>query len=265
MSYLQYFQRNIGLFTEAQQQRLRSAAVAIMGPPADCAAEAMALARLGIGELRMVINEQFVPGAHDVPAARDGLVLSDAASIEMAIRDINPFITVRALPLADMATAAEELCEFVRGCLLSIDCQDHPPFILKTHFARAARQDNLVNIAGHICNGGVYMFVFDPGGLSIEDFFQVPDGGQKQAFSIPPPYLPRLKDGESSADVDSAVLAGARVLKAGLISSEAAMLLTGLRRPQDLIFAPRAVFFDAFSRRFEILEPPEARRRGAEV
>lgn len=269
MSYMQYFQRNIGLFTEAQQQRLHSAAVAIMGAPSDCVAEALALARLGIGELRMVISEPATPESQIASLARDVLGGSDATSIEMAIRDVNPFIVIQTLSLNNITTAAmeEKLCEFARGCALSIDCHDRAPLNLKTHFARMARKNGIINITGHICNNGVYMFIFDPAGLSLETVLQMPDDPvQKPAFSIPPSYFPGLTDDEpAAADVDSAVLAGARVLKAGLVSSEAAMLLTGLRRFQDIIFAPRAVIFDAFSRRFEILESPETQARRVEI
>lgn len=260
MDYWQLFQRNIGLFSRDQQQVLRDSKVFVAGVGGVGGFEAATLARLGIGEL--VIMD---PGRFDEPdmnrqfaAMASTLGENKALATARLLRDINPFLKLQVL---DYAPAnQQELAAVMAGSALVIDAIDYAGFQYKAKFAQVARALGVLNITAPIPGFGTLMAIFDPGGMTLEEFYQAPDDhGRWADYQIPMDrILGEFRHGyivRSFLDKKSAYLstcAGAAMLNGGLVATEAALILTGLRPREEIVVAPRVTFVDMLNRVFEI-------------
>jgi molybdopterin/thiamine biosynthesis adenylyltransferase len=115
-SYEEIFQRNIGVFTAEEQEKIKSLRIAIAGAGGLGGPVAYNLARLGVGEIRLAdrdrfdvtnINRQF--GAYV-----DTVGLNKAEAICSELKRINPFL--KTVPINDFISA-----ENVDGFLEDID------------------------------------------------------------------------------------------------------------------------------------------------
>ncbi len=262
MDYAQCFQRNIGLFTPEQQEILRRSTITVAGAGGVGGIEAATLARFGVGELRLID-----PGVFDEPdmnrqfgAMASTIGRNKARATAEMIRDINPFCTVS---VQEKGLSGEaELREFMAGSHLVIDAIDYMGFDYKAAFARAARSLGLYNLTAPIPGFGTLFIIFAPRGMTLEAFFQAP-----QDPALWPRHQMRLdrilgpdRFGGLAEDFllgRRATLpscAGAAALNGGLVATEAALILTGLRPESEIVAAPRVVYLDMLRRNFEIYE-----------
>ncbi|MDT8902825.1 ThiF family adenylyltransferase [Anaeroselena agilis] len=270
MDYWQVYQRNIGLFTREQQQKLRDAKVFVAGAGGVGGIEAATLARFGIGEL--VIMD---PGVFDEPdmnrqfaAMASTLGENKARATARLLRDINPFLKVEALESAPSDDA--ELAAHMAGSAVVIDAIDYAGFDYKARFARIARAMGVLNFTAPIPGFGTLMAVFDPGGMTLEEFYGAPaDPALWPAFRIP---MDRIQGETRYAHLVRSFLggernylttcAGAAALNGGLVATEIALVIAGLRRSEELAVAPRVTYVDILSRVFEVYTAAVADGRG---
>jgi molybdopterin/thiamine biosynthesis adenylyltransferase len=260
MDYWQAYQRNIGLFTGEQQQRLRDAKIFVAGVGGVGGNEAATLARFGVG--KMVVMD---PGVFDAPdmnrqfgAMASTLGENKAAATARLLRDINPFLEVEALEYAPQDDAA--LAARMAGCTLAIDAIDYAGFDYKARFARVARSLGLLNVTAPIPGFGALMMIFAPGGMLLEEFYQAPaDPAEWPAYRLP---MDRVLGEERYAHIVRSFLAkergylttcaGAAALNGGLVATEVALIVTGLRPREEIVVAPRVTYVDILSRVFEV-------------
>lgn len=221
MEYSQVFQRNIGLLPPEQQQRLHDASVAVAGTRGQCQAEALTLARFGVGEIRLILTDD-VSGAG---SAMPDILGRNDEELEAVIRDTTPYSRVERLD-ADSASP-EVLGAFLDKAHIVIDTLDAGQLDLKTTLASLTRERSLYHIATHSLPMGCATIIFPPGGMALKDFYEA------------------LEEADSSFHT-----VGGAVLKAGMGATEAALFLTGLRTGQDMVVAPDFMVFNAFERRF---------------
>lgn len=262
MDYAQCFQRNIGLFTQEQQDILRRSTITVAGAGGVGGIEAATLARFGVGELRLID-----PGVFDEPdmnrqfgAMASTIGRNKAQVTAEMIRDINPFCTVR---VQEKGLSNEaELREFMAGSQLVIDAIDYMGFDYKAAFARAARGLGLYNLTAPIPGFGTLLVIFAPQGMTLETFFQAPEDP-----SLWPKHqlrLDRILGPDRFGGVVEEFLrgerkslptcAGAAALNGGLVATEAALILTGLRPESEIVVAPRVAYLDMLRRTYEIYE-----------
>lgn len=223
VEYLEIFQRNIGLFTPEQQHRLKDATVIVAGARDQCQTEAQTLARFGVGEIRLLT----VPDDSDAePGSGPDLLGRSEEPFANVIRDTTPHTSVRTLDMAGAST--ESLQEFAGGAAIIIDTLEPERMDLKTPLADLARTMEIFLIATHPLPMGSLMVVFAPGGKTPESWYA----------ALPQP-IPA-----------SGGTAAGLALKAGMGAAEAALILTGMRPPADVIAAPEYVTFNALDRRF---------------
>jgi hypothetical protein len=260
MDYWQVYQRNVGLFSREQQERLRDAKVFVAGVGGVGGIEAATLARFGIGEL--VVMD---PGVFDEPdmnrqfgAMASTLGENKARVTARLLRDINPFLKVEALEYAPQDDA--ELAARMAGSALVIDAVDYAGFDYKARFARVARSLNLLNVTAPIPGFGTLLAIFDPGGMTLEEFYRAPaDPAAWPAFRIP---MDRILGEKRYAHIVKGFLggergylttcAGAAALNGGLVATEIALIIAGLRRREEIAVAPRVTYVDILSRVFEV-------------
>ncbi len=268
--YEDCYVRNIGLFTQEQQNRLREAKVVVAGVGGVGGIEAATLAKMGIGELTI-----FDPGIFDEPdmnrqigALASNLGRNKATSTAELLMEINPFIKLNVLETPPRTD--EELDHLLEGASAAIDAIDYIGFDYKAQFAQAVRRAGIFNFTAPISGLGTVMIILDPDGMTLERLYDAPDDESKWAkHKIP---LDQLLGRERFGGLVTDMLEGRRsylsncagiaTLNGGLVASEIAMLITGLRSKDELICAPQGVYIDLLRRVFEVYDLKDSDNHG---
>ncbi len=251
--YEQVYQRNIGLFTADQQEKLRRAKVTVAGVGGVGGYQAVALARQGIGELAIID-----PGVFDPPdmnrqygAMASTIGRNKAEVTAELLRDINPHMRVRVV--ARCIDDVEEMRAFMVGSALVVDAIDYAGFNHKQLFHQCAREQGMPILSGPIPGFGATLMVFAPHGMTVEEFYSAP--AERAAWpghmlpidrllpaSLIPPPLAAFAAGEApylTSNGAAAQLAG------GLIGLEAALMIAGLRTLAEQVVVPEVLYLDA--------------------
>ena len=102
ISYEDIFQRNLGMFTKEEQERIRNLKVAIAGGGGLGGTAAYILAKLGVGEIRIADPEEFETSNinRQFGAYVDTIGQNKAEVIAQELLRINPFLKVVVVPEA---------------------------------------------------------------------------------------------------------------------------------------------------------------------
>ncbi len=173
-NYGEAFARNLGLVSQSEQQRLRNSRVAIAGMGGVGGVHAVTLARLGIGKFHIADRDEFEVANFNRQAGATTETLGHNKAQTMAdqIRQINPDSQVNVW--RDFVTQAN-IGEFLDGCDIVLDGIDF--FSIDARrllFAEARRRGLWVVTAGPIGAGTAWL-VFDPQGMSFDDYFDLRD------------------------------------------------------------------------------------------
>jgi hypothetical protein len=169
-NYETAFSRNIGWVTEAEQERLKDARVAIGGLGGVGGAHLLTLARMGIGRFSIadfdvfdIVNFNRQAGALVSTLGRPKIdVLAEMA------RDINPEIKLRAHPAG---IRDETLDEFLSGADVYVDGLDFFAFEARRATFAASERKSIPVVTAAPLRLGPALLVFGPGGMPFEDYF----------------------------------------------------------------------------------------------
>lgn len=251
-SYNEAFTRNLGWFTEAEQQELRRKRVAIAGMGGVGGIHLLTLARLGIGAFHIADFDTF-----DLPnfnrqfgASMPTIGRPKVEVMEEMLRGINPEVE---LTRFDDGVTVENIDAFLHGVDLFVDGFDF--FVIDTRsrvFARCAELDIPAVTAAPIGMGTAYL-AFMPGKMTFEQYFQLDGQPEMEQYTrfymgLAPEGLHRsyLVD-PSRLDLDAKTAPSTVIgceLSAGVTGTMAVKIL--LRRG-DLKPAPWHYHFDAFA------------------
>jgi len=263
MNYNQIYQRNIGLFTEEEQNKLKNAKVAVAGVGGVGSYQAVALARLGIGELSIMD-----PGVFDEPdmnrqygAMRSTIGKNKAEATAPILRDISPYLKVNVYTAA--ADTADDVDAFIADAALVIDAIDYAGFWHKQLLHERARSQGLYILSGPIPGFGATMQIFSPTGMTVETFYGAPENKETWGdFRIPitkiapPDAIPQILYDFEQAKISYLSTNGASAqLVGGLLGMEAAFMITGKRTEKELITVPEMVYIDLMQRKFTVYNP----------
>lgn len=258
MLYEECYNRNIGLFTETEQKKLKEAKIVVAGVGGVGGIEAATLAKMGVCNFIL-----FDPGEFDPPdmnrqfaATVSNMEKNKALATKKMLLDINPFAKVEALNYAPESD--EELDDLLKDATVAIDAIDYIGFDYKVKFAKAVRRAGLYNFTAPIIGMTTYIFIFDPKGMTLEEFYLAPkDEKEWKKYNIP---LDKVLH-QSSATILAqnftngslryiSNCAGIANMNGGLVASEIALLITGKRGENDLICVPKAIYFDIIERKY---------------
>ena len=263
MTYDEVYIRNIGLFTKEEQAKLKHAKVAIAGVGGVGSYQAVALARMGIGELSILD-----PGVFDEPdmnrqygATKSTIGRNKAEATAEMLREINPFMKLNVF--TKPASTKDEVLEFISGSALVIDAIDYAGFWHKQIFHETARELGLYILTGPIPGFGATLQIFDPEGMTVEEYYGAPeDQTLWNNFKIPlsstappvstPQVLTDFVDGKIgylSTNGAAAQLVG------GLLGMEAALIITGKRKKENMVIVPEMVYLDLLQQKYLIYNP----------
>jgi molybdopterin/thiamine biosynthesis adenylyltransferase len=174
-SYELAFSRNLGLINPGEQERLRASRVAIAGMGGVGGVHLATLARLGIGAFRIAdpdtfdivnTNRQYGADIHTLGRSKVQVMAEKA-------RAINPELK---LEVFSEPVHSENLGSFLDGVDLLLDGIDFFSFDTRRRlFREAARRGIWAITAGPIGFSAAWL-VFDPAGMSFDDYFDLHDG-----------------------------------------------------------------------------------------
>jgi len=254
--YAEAFSRNIGLLTEAEQALLRHSTVAIAGLGGVGGIFALSFARLGVGRFNLSDPDTFatVNINRQAGAMVSTVDKPKAEVVANMIKDINPHAVIQTF---SGEGGPEELDQFLNGATVVIDAIDFFCIAARRTLYACAREHGLVVMSAGPVGFGSAMQVFNPHGMSFDEYFDLHDDMSEDemilhfGIGVTPTLLQRAyfrPDRISlSARAAPSVVSGT-LLAANLITCEAAKLILG----RDTVrFIPHSSHFDPYVRKYK--------------
>jgi molybdopterin/thiamine biosynthesis adenylyltransferase len=250
-SYAEAFSRNLGWVTRAEQERLRSARVAIAGLGGVGGSHLLTLARLGIGRFHLADFDRFDLANFNRQAGANVHTVGEPKLDVLArmARAINPQVELTHFP---EGVTAGNLDAFLAGVDVYVDGLDFFAFDARERTFAACHAARIPAITVAPLGMGAALLNFVPGGMSFEGYFRLADVPEDEKIlrflvGLSPAMLQRGYLADPSF-VDFAARRGpstaiACELCAGIAATEALKLLLGRGR---VIAAPRGLQFDAY-------------------
>lgn len=170
--YRQAFSRNIGWVTDAEQEKLRSARVAIAGLGGVGGAHLLTLCRLGISRFNIADFDDF--GVHNmnrqVGAFMSTVDRPKAQILAEMARDINPEADIQIFP--EGVTDAN-LDEFLRDVDVYVDGIDFFALPARRMLFKACHEKGIPALTAAPLGMGASLLYFKRGGMSFEQYFRV--------------------------------------------------------------------------------------------
>ncbi len=252
--YREAFQRNLGLLTGAEQDRLRRSTVAIAGVGGVGGYHLVNLVRLGVGSFRIADLDCFEAAniQRQCGVSLDTLGKPKAPTMEKIALAINPHLKIR--------TFAEgvhpgNVNEFLAGSDVLLDGIDFFAVSERRLLFRVAREQGIPAVTAGPLGFGSALLVFTPGGMSFDEYFDLREGmdylDQIIAFGVglAPAALHLRYLGLGSVNLESRSgpsLVSACTLASSLAVTETVAILLQRRPPAA---APHYFQFDPYLRR----------------
>lgn len=253
--YEQAFTRNLGLVSKVQQQRLRSSHVAVIGMGGLGGRHFLDLVRMGVGKFTIadiddfsIVNINRQIGASSSTAG----CLKAEVMAEMA-RDIHPGVSLRVF---NEGLQPENAQEVLKDVDLVVDAIDFFAMDARELLYRTADSLEIPVVFSAPLGFSGTLHVFAADSMSFEDYFDIredmPYFEKLAAFAVGlAPAAMHIKYMDMShvslKDHAGPSISSACSIASGLLTTEALIILLGLRLPQK---APRYVQFDAIRMKY---------------
>lgn len=164
------FSRNIGWITQAEQDRLRNARIAIAGMGGVGGIHLVTLARLGIGKFSIADFDTFDQVNFNRQAGASMRTLGREKVNVMAeqARDINPELDIRIFP---EGVSEQNLDDFLSGVDIYVDGLDFFVFAAREAMYRACERLRVPAVIAAPLGMGAAVINILPDHMSFEDFF----------------------------------------------------------------------------------------------
>lgn len=247
------FQRNLGFLDRAEQQKLRNARVAIAGLGGTGGAQVHALVRSGIGGFNLADLDAFELANFN---RQSGATMSTIGrpKVNVAaeqVRNINPDASIE---LFDTGIAEENIDAFLKNVDVVVDSLDFYCFEQRFLLYKNARERGLWVLTSPPLGFGYTLLVFDPEGMSFEDYFGFEEGMEEWdlvtslvAGIAPTAFFVKYLHAENVSFRNHSLpsVGAAPFMIAGVIATEVINLIVGMR-PTDPV--PTVYQFDALLR-----------------
>lgn len=166
------FSRNLGWFTEAEQQKLRTSRIAIAGLGGVGGVHLLTLARLGVGRFRVADFDTFDVANFNrqVGATVSTLGQPKLDVLARQALDINPELELSLYPQGISETNIDE---FLRGVDVYVDGLDFFAFKARRATFAACHRLGIPAVTAAPLGMGSALLVFMPDSSSFEDYFQL--------------------------------------------------------------------------------------------
>lgn len=174
--YSTAFSRNIGWITQWEQQKLRSAKIAVAGAGGVGGIHLQTLARLGIGAFHVADMDAYELANFNRQAGATMATLGEEKAKIGAklVSAINPEAQVKVFP---NGVTLENLDDFLDGVDVYIDGLDFFVLDIRAALFRRARETGITCITAAPIGMGTGYLIFTPGGMSFDTFFNIANAG----------------------------------------------------------------------------------------
>lgn len=253
--YATAFARNLGFLTLQEQEKLRRSRVAIAGLGGTGGGQVHALARMGIGNFSLADPDTFelINFNRQAGANMDTVGRPKVDVCAEIVNSINPQADIRKFP---QGISQENIDDFLADADVVVDSLDFYCFAERFVLYEAARQRGLWVLTAPPLGFGFTLLVFDPHGMTFEEYFDLNPAMQESdqvialiAGIAPIPYLLRYldKDVISTEGRRLPSVGAAPFMIAGVIATEVVNLLT---RKSAVMTVPEIAQFDALLHKF---------------
>lgn len=253
-NYREMFSRNIGLLTEKDQDILSNSCVAIAGVGGVGGIQLVTLARTGIGNFLIADPEVFsiTDINRQYGATKSTMGVKKAVVMSKIIKDINPYCNVKVF---SEGVNSENVERFVKGSDVVIDAIEYFTIEEKIRLYKEARKNNKFVFTSPIIGFGSTLLVFDPSGLSYEDYFELDHEKNldfKKLCPIYPEYIDKdLYQNAKNKKRPFPSFSPSTALSAGLLSTEVVLFILNRRKPA---IAPKCIQVDYHRQSFDIID-----------
>jgi molybdopterin/thiamine biosynthesis adenylyltransferase len=249
-------ERNIGVLTAEEQERLRTTCIAVAGCGGMGGLSAEQLVRLGVGHVKIADFDTFA--IHNLSrqcgSTASNVGRNKAEVLGRHFRDINPELNIE---IYKEGVTPKNMEKFVKDAEVIIDGTDFSTFSSTILMYQIARRNNICVINPNAIGFGVNVFVFGPKTISIEEHLGVASGDEnKEALLKLVPYLPTYIDPEivrkvMAGEMNIPNLAMPQYFGTAIAVSEAVMMVLGRIKPPAGP-KPRVFILDLLDRKFEV-------------
>ncbi len=172
--YREAFQRNIGILTEEEQDRLRESTVAIAGLGGVGGLYLMTLARMGIGRFHIADGDTFEIANinRQYGATVENAGKNKALAMASMARSINPTIEIR---VWEEGIDEGNVEAFLEGVDVVLDGIDFFAIEERRLLFKKARQKGIFAITSAPIGFGSTLQIFSPRGMDFDDYFSIRD------------------------------------------------------------------------------------------
>jgi molybdopterin/thiamine biosynthesis adenylyltransferase len=261
-NYDKAFSRNIGWFTEQEQNILKTKKVAIAGCGGVGFIHSLTMARLGIGEFRLADFDVFGVENFNRQA---GAMMSTVGQPKMdvmntTLKDINPEISVRSFPKGVNESNAEE---FLEGVDLYIDSLDFFAIEARRLVFELCAKKGIPAITAAPLGMGTAFLCFMPGKMTFEEYFGMEGRPQTEQYlrfylglapaSLQSQYLVDPSRLNLEEKRGPSTIIGC-TMSAGVAAANAVKILLGRG---ELVCAPEGMHWDPYMNQMERTYIPE--------
>lgn len=261
--YQESFCRNIGIFTETEQEQLKNTTIAVAGMGGVGGLLAERLIRLGIGNLKITdlgtfeysnLNRQFGSSTLTLDKYKSEVVYQN-------IKDINP--EAKIYHDNNGIKNEEDAIRFVDGSDLVVDEMDYGAWKESIYLQRAARNRGIYYIFAGAIGFGALLANFDPDGITLEEYNKIPPNKDLEAIgelSVPTerilPIVPSYATYSMSMEMVNEIIAGKRPVPTCNIGVGLASILAAsnainiILKRKDIIKAPQYIYIDLFDQKY---------------
>ena len=261
--YGESFLRNIGIFTQVEQDLLRRTTIAVAGVGGVGGLLVERLVRLGIGNIRLTdpgtfeisnINRQY-------GCTRRSDQLQKAEVVCQMVREINPEASI----IYDNRgiTSYQDAEKLVTGADLVIDEMDYGAWKESIYLQRAARKQGIYYCFAGAIGFGALLTNFDPQGMTLEEYNGLvadQDLAQSEMIMVGAervvPVTPSYIGAAMSLETLGEILAGQKPVPtcsigvglASILAADAAINI--ILKRKEVVTAPRYIYVDLYDQQF---------------
>jgi len=254
--YDEMVERNIGVISSVEQERLNKACVAVAGCGGIGGLSAEQLVRIGVGHVKIADHDKFA--VHNL-SRQTGSTSSNVGQNKVEVlgrhfREINPKLR---LDIFNKGVLPENTERFMEGAEAVIDGTDFSNFNATVHMYKAAREKGVCVLNPNAIGFGVNVFVFGPKTVSLEEYIGLSSGADpREALLKLVPYMPAYIDPEivrkaASGEIPIPNIAMPQYLATSIAVSEVVMMLIGRVKPPAGP-NPRIFILDLLDRKFSV-------------
>ena len=254
--YEQMVERNIGVLSSEEQDRLANACVAVAGCGGIGGLSAEQLVRVGVGHVKIADHDTFA--VHNLSRQTGSTSVNighnQADVLGRHFKDINPKLR---LDIFREGVLPENTDRFLEGAEAVIDGTDFSKMSATVHMYRAAREKGICVFNPNAIGFGVNVFVFGPDTISLEDHVGLSSGvDPRMALLKLVPYLPAYISPEivqkaATGEIPIPNIAMPQYLATSIAISEVVMMLIGRKKP-PVGPNPRIFILDLLDRKFSV-------------